>query len=348
MDVRLSPEQHQLRDSAAQIAERLGPKAVGQLEDRERAAKLEAAVAESGWLELRTPDEEGEPWADAVAVAIVAEQLARGRADVGFFGPTLAAELRRLAGAPQATTTETVALLPDLSAPASLGDDAVAIDAFGETSALVLVPTSVSGGGWALATVAVPERGGGVDLTRPAAWIETASGAPVPDQARPITEQELTRWTALGLSMACADLVGNMQGALDLTGEYAKQRQQYGKSIGSFQAVQHLLADAVVHLEGSRSAALHAAWSVDALDPADALGHAAAAKAYCARGARIVCETAIQVHGGIGNTWDCLAHVHLRRALLSTKVLGGIGPSLTRVLEHAGIDPKKAAADGLR
>ena len=55
------------------------------------------------------------------------------------------------------------------------------------------------------------------------------------------------------------------------------------------------------------------------------------AKAYCARAARTVCETAIQVHGGIGNTWECLAHVFLRRALLSTDLLGGVGASLDRV-----------------
>ena len=68
------------------------------------------------------------------------------------------------------------------------------------------------------------------------------------------------------------------------------------------------------------------------------------AKAYCARAARTVCETAIQVHGGIGNTWECLAHVYLRRALLSTDVLGGIGANLDRVLAHHGI----GAGRGLR
>jgi hypothetical protein len=61
-----------------------------------------------------------------------------------------------------------------------------------------------------------------------------------------------------------------------------------------------------------------------------------------------VCETAIQVHGGIGNTWECLTHVQLRRALLSTDVLGGVGPSLARVLEHHGIAQGIGASDGLR
>jgi alkylation response protein AidB-like acyl-CoA dehydrogenase len=97
-------------------------------------------------------------------------------------------------------------------------------------------------------------------------------------------------------------------------------------------------------MEGSSSIALHAAWAVDALAAPDALAAASAAKAYCARAARSVCETAIQVHGGIGNTWECLAHVFLRRALLSTDVLGGVDPNLNRVLAARGI----GADDGLR
>ena len=97
------------------------------------------------------------------------------------------------------------------------------------------------------------------------------------------------------------------------------------------------LADAHVAVEGARSAALHAAWAVDARPAGDALAAAAVAKAYSARAARTVCETAIQVHGGIGNTWRCLGHVFLRRALLASDVLGGAGANLARVLDHHGI-----------
>src|SRR5262245_13812452 len=134
MDVRYSDEQRALRDAAAQVVDRLGPQAVGELDDAERVAKLDAAVASSGWRELRTANDEGEPWASAVEVAIVAEELARGRADAPFLGPTLAAELRRYAGAPESAVRETVALWPDLSALASIGDPdaddrAVAVDA---------------------------------------------------------------------------------------------------------------------------------------------------------------------------------------------------------------------------
>jgi alkylation response protein AidB-like acyl-CoA dehydrogenase len=73
---------------------------------------------------------------------------------------------------------------------------------------------------------------------------------------------------------------------------------------------------------------LHASWAVDNLAPTDASSAGRVAKAYCARAARVVCETAIQVHGGIGNTWDCLAHVYLRRALLSTQWFGDDGEQL--------------------
>jgi alkylation response protein AidB-like acyl-CoA dehydrogenase len=155
---------------------------------------------------------------------------------------------------------------------------------------------------------------------------------------------DMARWQSLGLAVVCADLVGTMRGALALATEYAKERKQYGATIGSFQAVQHLLADAHVATEGSRSIALHAAWAVDALSARDALAACSAAKAYCARAARSVCETSIQVHGGIGNTWECLAHVFLRRALFSTELFGGIGPNLERVLVSRGI----GGNDGLR
>jgi alkylation response protein AidB-like acyl-CoA dehydrogenase len=74
----------------------------------------------------------------------------------------------------------------------------------------------------------------------------------------------------------------------------------------------------------------------------DALASAAGAKAYAARAAQTVCETAIQVHGGIGNTWECLAHVFLRRALLSTDVLGGANANIGRILDGHGLQTRGA------
>jgi hypothetical protein len=348
MDVRLSPEQVALRDAAAQAIDRLGVHGVSDLHDGERAMKLDAAVSASGWRELRTATDDGTtPWATAVEVAIVAEELGRGLADVPFFGPTIAAELRRLAGAPPASAPETVALGADLGQLARVADGlmpapARAPDAAGAATALVL-----AGGPdrFTLGSVSLEGATTAVDLTRPVAAVGMpGTVTPVDVQSRPLGSDDVATWRSLGLAVTSADLVGVMRGALDITNDYARARRQYGTAIGSFQAVQHLLADALVAVEGSRSIALYAAWGVDALPGPDALAAASAAKAYCARAARSVCETAIQVHGGIGNTWDCLAHVFLRRALLSTDVLGGVGPNLTRVLAARGI----GADDGLR
>jgi len=81
-----------------------------------------------------------------------------------------------------------------------------------------------------------------------------------------------------------------------------------------------MLAESLALIEGSVSILRHAAWAVDELPPAEAIRAAQIAKVYCARAARTVCETAVQVHGGIGNTWECLIHVYLRRALTSTEL----------------------------
>ncbi len=370
MDVRLDAEQKALRDAAAQVVRDLGPKAVGDLDDDARAAKLDAAVAAAGWRELRLPAEEpagpgAAPLASAVEVGIVAEALGWGVADAAFVGPTLAAELRRLAGAPAAEAPETVGLTLDLSALAvlalggaeapelapdfgvltpksgastAIGDALVAIDAAGATQALVLSPVA---GGHALATVDLPDSSAtsaaAVDLTRPSVALPAGATATPVGGAAPLDDDALARWTALALAVTAADLVGTMAGATELARAYAAERQQYGVAVGSFQAVQHLLADAFTLAEGARSAALHAAWAVDALPPESAVVAGAVAKAYASAAARTACETAIQVHGGIGNTWECLAHVHLRRALVSTEIAGGEGPNLDRVLTHLGL-----------
>jgi alkylation response protein AidB-like acyl-CoA dehydrogenase len=217
----------------------------------------------------------------------------------------------------------------------------VAVDVAGSSTALLLVSRP---DGRHLARVELGGLSAGIDPTRPSVAIDPmVDVSAVEPPAGPVAPDAVQRWTALGLALACADLVGAMHGAVQLATEYAAARRQYGVAIGSFQAIQHLLADAFVQAEGAHSVMLHAAWAVDELPAADALEAAAVAKAYCARAARVVCETAIQVHGGIGNTWECSAHLYLRRALLSGELLGGTGASLARVLGHRGI----GGADGL-
>jgi Acyl-CoA dehydrogenase, C-terminal domain len=153
-----------------------------------------------------------------------------------------------------------------------------------------------------------------VDLTRSLAGVVES-----PSELGELSEEDAVRWRALALTVTCADLVGAARGAHALACEYAKVREQYGATIGSYQAVGHLLAESLALIEGSISVLRHAAWAVDELPPAEAIEAARVAKIYCARAALTVCETSVQVHGGIGNTWECLAHVYLRRVLAATE-----------------------------
>jgi hypothetical protein len=162
---------------------------------------------------------------------------------------------------------------------------------------------------------ATVEPGHGVDLTRVSAGVVGA-----PEELGELSADDAQRWHALALVTTCADLLGAARGAHALAVDYAKVREQYGSTIGSYQAIAHMLAEGLALIEGSISVLRHAAWGVDELDPAEAVQAARIAKLYCARSARTVCETSIQVHGGIGNTWECLAHIYLRRALTTTEL----------------------------
>ncbi len=154
-----------------------------------------------------------------------------------------------------------------------------------------------------------------IDLTKSVAGVVES-----PTELSELSDEDAGRWRALALTITCADIVGAARGAHALACDYAKIREQYGATIGSYQAVAHLLAESLALIEGSVSVLRHAAWAVDELPPAEAIEAARVAKIYCARAAMTVCETSIQVHGGIGNTWECLAHVYLRRVLAASEM----------------------------
>jgi hypothetical protein len=288
MDVRLTAEQQQLRDAAAKLSDDLGPGSVQDLADHGRISKLDKQIQQTGWRSLRSDGASG------VEVAVVAEEFGRGLVDAPFLGPVLADDLARQVG--------------DDSSGSTIAVNGHAIDARGYRRALTLDGTTVS-------AVDVGVARDAVDLTRAAADVNGTATA-VGD----LDSDAVQRWLALALATTSADLVGTARGAHTLACDYAKIREQYGKSIGSYQAIAHLLAESLALIEGSVSILRHAAWAVDELDPSEAVRAGRFAKVYCARAARTVCETAIQVHGGIGNTWECLAHVYLRRALTSTQL----------------------------
>ncbi len=109
-----------------------------------------------------------------------------------------------------------------------------------------------------------------------------------------------------------AEMVGAADAALGMSVEYAKFREQFGKPIGSFQAIQHKCADMRVVLENARSLVYYAAWSLDRAG-ADANTAAAMAKGYAGEACVKVCQDAVQVHGGVGFTWEHDLHLYLKR-----------------------------------
>jgi alkylation response protein AidB-like acyl-CoA dehydrogenase len=328
MDTRYSDEQLELQRSVASLVADLGPKTVDDLDDASRRDRLADAARRSGWYELRGPGEADQPLASGVEVAIIARALGRGAADVPYLGPVVAVDLARCAGlAVEDAACSAVfarSLLDFAIAPAVT--EGVAVDCAGSVRGLALVADDGNGAAH-LVEVALADPAPETDLTRAVAPVSLAGVAPDGDGAA-VGEDAIARSRALALTITVADLLGAMEGVLDTSTEYARERQQYGVPIGSFQAVQHLLAEARVLVEGSISVAQYAAWAVDALPAADAEQAGSVAKAYCSRAARTVCETAIQVHGGIGNTWECFVHVYLRRALLSSALLGDEGHHL--------------------
>jgi alkylation response protein AidB-like acyl-CoA dehydrogenase len=164
---------------------------------------------------------------------------------------------------------------------------------------------ALGNGGWSRDDIAAADLG----FVDQAVLYEEAGrmnlGESLFDEERPENE----RFTALAL-----EAVGISQKALDLGVEYAQDREQFGRKIGVYQAVSHALADTYVETELARSLAYWAAWSV-AEDEEQAPIAAAAAKAYASDAAVVACERSIQVHGGIGFTWEHVLHEYYKRAL---------------------------------
>ncbi|HOB48760.1 MAG TPA: acyl-CoA dehydrogenase family protein [Mycobacterium sp.] len=171
-----------------------------------------------------------------------------------------------------------------------------------------------------------------MDLTRPQATV-TLADAPGrllagPDSA----ERVITRALQVGAALLAVEQVGAAQHLLDLSVDYAKSRLQFGRQIGSFQAVKHKLADMLVDLEHARSAAYYAVWALadGSDDPAlvTSIAQATASTAF----SRIAADT-IQVHGGIGFTWEHQAHLYFKRAATDAALLGSAEQHRDRVAE---------------
>jgi alkylation response protein AidB-like acyl-CoA dehydrogenase len=257
-----------------------------------------------------------------VEVAAVMEELGRGLAPSRFFatvclgGAALATgdDHGLLAAIAAGEATATFAHTGELEVSGDRLSGTVRHVVDGDTADLVVV--SAGGALWVVRGEALERRRlPTMDTTRALAEL-TATGAPA---QRIGGDRE--RALALARIGLAAEQVGVAQRCLDLSVDYAKLRQQFGRPIGSFQAIQHKLADLFVLVESARSAAWYAAWAADHA-PAELDAASAAAAAFCGDAAYTCAAETIQVHGGVGFTWEHDAHRYFKRARAARALLG--------------------------
>jgi alkylation response protein AidB-like acyl-CoA dehydrogenase len=321
VDFDFSAEQYDLREAARAVLDRYGSRAavrhiVGdpglaggdrpydELFDRE----LWSHLASQGWLGIEIPADVGGTGLGTVESCILAEEVGRAMAPVPFLPTVLAATALHRAGETDATAQlldgthiGCVVFGGQLAVAAPIAD--IVIRARGELLDVVDVK----------AVRAEPA----MDRTRPVGWIDADAPGRALGGAEAVAD--LVDRAAVGTA---AQLLGGAVAMLELATEYAKTREQFGRPIGSFQAVKHHCADMVVDVECMRSVLWWAAWSVQEGEP-DASIAASSAKAWCADAGLRVIETALQVFGGIGFTWEHDAHLYLKRAQLDASTFGG-------------------------
>lgn len=313
MDFDLTEDQLALRDGARELLDGLAsPALVRAHTDRGDAfdAALWAAMVEQGWLGIELPEAAGGVGLGTVEVAILTEELGRHAAPAPFESAVLALDALTSAGHDE--WTERV-----------LGGDAIACVAWDPGAPVPYAPSAdvavvlADDGVYVQAQPERARREPAMDLTRELGWLDFDAS-----RAERIGGVEArTRLLDRGALLASADALGGASRALEMAVEYAKDRVQFGRPIGSFQAVKHRCADMLVDVEGMRSTVYWAAWCIGASDP-DASVAASTAKAWCADASKRVLASSLQVHGGIGFTWEHDLHFFLKRGHLDQIAFG--------------------------
>lgn len=279
-------------------------------------------LVDAGWTGLEVGEDQGGSGASFVETAIVLEELGRAAADTRYLGSALAIGvlttltpdrsrddlLDRLA----AGETASVATGFTSDGHAVTGRARFVPDADGADHLLLVTGDSV-----VLATGVAVEPQPVVDETRRLATV-SADGAPV-TQSWPLTGGGRAALQRAAVAIAC-DSLGLAEAMLARTVDYAGVRHQFGRPIGSFQAVKHACADMLVQVAVARQ--LVTAAAADLAAGRDAAASTAMAKSYATSMAVDVVGKALQLHGGIGYTWESGVHVYLKRATLNRSLYG--------------------------
>lgn len=334
MDFGFTDEQREIKDTARQfLADRFKPEVVRELAEAGRYDDaLWQEICELGWPGIAVAADDGGQDLGMVELAILCEEIGYACAPVPFLSNAAGAlallgagsaeqRERFLAGAASGESRGTVGLA------SSTGNGAVPLvpDAVGATFIVLIDATGARLLEGAEVEVAATES---IDPTRAYATVTAADGEELSgDVAR-------ARDT-IAVAVA-AELTGIAQRAMDMAVDYAKERHQFDRPIGAYQAVSHTCARMLYDVEESRSLTYYAAWAADAEPEALPLA-AAMAKARASEAAWDVVKAALQVHGGIGFTWEHDLHFLLKRARVGGQLFGTAGEHRDRVAALSGL-----------
>jgi alkylation response protein AidB-like acyl-CoA dehydrogenase len=369
MDFAFTSDQQLLRNSArAFLDEHCKPAVVRSLWDDPRGESegMWKEMAQLGWLGLSLPEAHGGSGLGMVETAILLEELGRAAYPGAYFPTMLAATAIAEAGTdaqkkrwlPAIATGGARASVAFLDADFDWGLDAIQTRAertasgftlrgekkftpWAHVADVLIVPARTTEG---LTLFLVEPSAPGISLS-PVTGMDLATrwvhvrldGAQVaadavlgaPGAAAPLLGQLLRR----GAVGAAAEMLGAARRCLDMSVGYAKVREQFGQPIGSFQAIRHKCSEMLLEVENSHSAVYYAAWALDAGAEDQALA-ASVAKAYVGDAARKVCGESIQVHGGIGFTWEYDLHLYFKRAKALEPMYGDVEHHRELIIRH--------------
>ena len=333
MDFDFTDDQLALRDAATALLDDLAaPARVRALTESDAMydQSLWAALVDQGWLQVDAAESAGGLGLGSVEVAILLEALGAHAAPVPYRSTMLAAAVLE-AAEPGASVDQrpgerivaiawsrqpaavrahvaggvwTLTGRPDPTIDAPIAHDAIVL-AIDEAEEIGVFHVELGPNGH----TGAPAREPAIDVTRAIGWFRFDATPATRLGGSALADFLIDR----GATYASAEMLGGAQAVLDRSVEYAKERTQFGKPIGSFQAVKHRCADMLVDVEGMRSSVYWAAWAIGAADPEASIA-ASTAKVWCSDASKRVMGSALQVHGGIGFTWEHDLHFFLKRA----------------------------------
>lgn len=304
-------------------------------------AALHRRMADQGWTGIAIPEEQGGMGLGMIELAATFEQLGRALVPGAFFSTVaLAVPLLQTADqlAPlcEGTHTATAALI---EAEADWNPASWKLPATGNhlTGAKMFVPDAAEAsfiltaardnGNLGIYRVAKSAPGleiiplKSIDLTRRLYEVRFNNTPAEPIATGPAAGQAIARALQIATLALTAEMAGGMARVLEITVEYAKARKQFDTPIGKFQAVQHMCADMYLWSESTKSAVYYAAYALDKNLP-EAASALSVAKVYAADAYREIGNRGIQIHGGMGFTWENDVHLYYRRAKAGETMLG--------------------------